>query len=746
MKRLFLVSMLLIFVFSSLVFAQPRSGSPIHKGQPPSPKVSVVSLRDPLADFAKQGLPKAYVFGGIPNKALAKKAADMILKNDEDSLPALIGALQLAGFYIVDKNKKILFVPPRANGAAFKDFEVAGLLRGSYFGIGSTLEKYGKTVAGNSPKLDKFDIGSGLLADLQGARNSKDEQNLFLAELIFALGNGTNELTSPQSKLNFIQASLIERRFLTDLVSAYENVSGGQSLINRQQNFNKTFGEVFVNASYNNFITRNSYDSPCPNVETMEDAIGYKGKGEKVAKFFGYEHAGKQALNDIMEKSDLLQEVSQGVEKANLIMTYLKLLISNLFIEADIDVPNSPLVRTKSNLLINRGQERIVTAKFKVYFPNSSEINCVGKAIKIGSDITGFGGPEFEVPQEGPMKEIPVKWEPLDKAEVAPLYVDSLDGKSVYNQKTDTNGENKIKATGKEQKKNLENIPVSPVPKYDHWKVSVATENMDAEKDLPKIFFGALGLKGGSPISFLMDFVPEVLAKMALRSFKVNIPVRDWEPCTEDWSGRINYTKDFFKKEIIKASRTSNGNSTGDGVRTIDVHEEAEITLNPRTKEEVAARIARKHADIDLFGYYSTQFEGNREKDPCCGKNEGSFNTKFTSGTETKFSKKYTAPFNVSFSGGNNDFSLGFNFDIAGIPSKVHDYLQVLDTTCPLEKQESYDRNSDSVTHISADLSSGRYGDRYLDVSGDFLVGSKKYQLPGGETVNWEWELSRCKP
>lgn len=42
-------------------------------------------------------------------------------------------------------------------------------------------------------------------------------------------------------------------------------------------------------------------------------------------------------------------------------------------------------------------------------------------------------------------------------------------------------------------------------------------------------------------------------------------------------------------------------------------------------------------------------------------------------------------------------------------------------------------------------LASGRYGDRYMDVSGDFLTGSKTYQVADGSTVNWEWELSRCK-
>ncbi|MFV0389964.1 MAG: hypothetical protein ACK5NT_14565 [Pyrinomonadaceae bacterium] len=579
------------------------------------------------------------------------------------------------------------------------------------------------------------------------ARTSKDEQNLFLAELIFALGKGTAELTSSQSKLNFIQAALIERRFLTDLVSAFETASGGQAILNRQPNFNIPFGAFFVNASYKNrpkMFANRIADSPCPTVDTIEDATGYKSKGEKVAKMFGYEHAGKQAVNQIMENSEMLQQLGKGIEYANLIMSYIKLLIANFFIEADIDMPNSPLVRTKSNIQMNRGETRKITAKFRVYFPNSGEINCVGKAVKIAGEAIGIDTPEIEVPEEGPMKEIPVEWEPDFKQRDGILYFDAENRGDVRKQKTDSNGENRVIATGLEQKKDLEKIPVSAVSKKERWKVSVATAEMDASKDLPKLFFGAIS--GGNPFKLFLTFIPEVLSKMALKSFDVEIPIKDWEPCTEDWSGRVNYTKDYFKKEVVKASRSSNGNSTGDGVRTIDVHEEAEITLNPRTKEEIVAKLDRKPAKFDVFGYYSINFEGNREADPCCGRNAGKFNTKFQSGKENKFSKSMEERFDISFSGGNNDFSLGFGFDLDSVSSKMHDYLQVLETSCPLEKQESYDKTSDSILNIRSMLDSGRYGERYLDATGDFLVGSKKYQLPGGETVNWEWELSRCKP
>ncbi|HEV8593860.1 MAG TPA: hypothetical protein VGQ55_17280, partial [Pyrinomonadaceae bacterium] len=278
----------IILISAAAVFAQPRRGGPpVHRGPAPAAKAAVVSVYDPLSDFAKKGLPKAYVFGGIPNKALARNAAEMILKGDEDSLPALIGALQIAGFHITDSNQKILFKPLKANGTAFADYEVAGMLRSSFLGMGTTLEKLGKAFANDSPALKRFNIGAAMLADIESARSSGDEQNRFLADLIFELGRDTQGLTTPQSKINMIQASLIDRRFLGDVVDAYEAVSGGQAVFEPKDRLNGSAAGYFVNASFSPAAPFASLpvDSPCPGTETAEQAAGYKSKLEKIAKF-----------------------------------------------------------------------------------------------------------------------------------------------------------------------------------------------------------------------------------------------------------------------------------------------------------------------------------------------------------------------------------------------------------------------------------------------------------------------------
>lgn len=738
-KKLVGLSLFLLLVCSSALSQPPRrTGPPIVRGPAPAPKVAVVAEKDPLNDFAKKGkLPRAWVFGGDPDAALARNAAAMILAGDENSLPALIGALQVAGFHIIDQKQKILFKPSEPNGTAFFDYEVAGMLRSSYMGYVSSFEKLGTVIAGNDPDLKKLNIGAKMFADLKTARTGKSVQNRFLAELIFALGKNTSDLSSPQSNLNMLQVSLIERRYLGDLVAAYEELTGGTALFKPKEESGYA-GVSFVKASFDGGPllmadpAASMDDSPCPGVDIISESNGYRKKGQKILGMFGVKLPGQADAEKRLEK------ISKGVELANTITSYLKLIAANLFIEIEVDVPNAPIVRTKSNQYIDRAEERTITATFKRYFPNSAQINCVAKVIKIAT------GAELDVPEEGVLKDVPVKWEPLDRAEKSPLYMDAVDRKNLdlSKQFTDEQGQNKIKATGKEQKRDLRKIAVTPVPKKDRWRVAVATEKMDANKDIPKIIWGSLDLKNGGIVGYLIGVVPDVLAKMALKTYRVDIPVKDWEPCSEDWAGTVQYTRDLRKTEIIRSSRTPGKNSAGDGTKTTDIHEDVQVTLNPRTPEEIAAKAERKPADIDAYGNYTTEFNGNRENDPCCGKTEGSYTTRFVSGTDISFSGNTQYGFGLSFSGGDSDYQLGFQLSTGPLKSKVHDYERVDETTCDLEK--GHDTTTESTAWLHATLVNGRYPTMYLN-DGIELVGSKTYQDPDGSTVTWSWDISRCK-
>ena len=741
------LSFAMLFVFSIVVSvaAQPRRpGSAIA----PPAKAESAAEDDPLADFGEKGLPEPAILGLRPSAALAAPVAARILKFDPDSLSVLIAALQKAGFHIIDSNQKILFRPTSTPiGAAFYDFEVAGMLRATGFGAVTTVEKLGKLIANNDADLMRLNFPKLLLNDLRTARNSADPQTQFIAGLIFELGNGTSDLSTASpadARINLIQASLIERIFLGDLLDAYETFSEqSASLFPGRRIFTRDRGVQFLLASWNV-----SGPTPCDDVADITKVVGIEGKIKKVAgKVFDKDSipsiftAPKEAIKKNFEK------LANGIKGANVLTAWMKVVLANMNIKADITVEDPlPLIRTTSGQFPGE-TPRTVTAKFRIDFKNADTINCVLKAVKAS---TGFNA---EVPKDGPMKNVPVKWEPVhegngdSKFTEYPVSIKSLDDKKpdISKQVTNDLGENKIRLTGLPQARDLSHEPVVPQAKRARLRVFVATENMDAKEDLPKIFW--FGFEGAFGLKAFVEFLPNMLAKMALKSYGVMVPVRDWQPCSEDWGGYINYTKKTIPPLVIvvKAGRNSNGNSTGDGIRRIERDVEVNVVLNPRTPEDIIQKKEPRPADYVVRVRYSDIFTGSRVGDPCCGPKEGTYATKFRTGSETKFFGSFKKLFGHRLTGGDRDYSLSFDFSTDLLEAQVHEFTEILDTDCPLEYGEEKSKDSEQPMMLEDNLPEGRYGDRFVNTAGDLLQGTKTLPAPDGSTVTWEWALARCK-
>jgi hypothetical protein len=402
-----------------------------------------------------------------------------------------------------------------------------------------------------------------------------------------------------------------------------------------------------------------------------------------------------------------------------------------------------PLIRTKKTTEYE--QQRTLTAKFRIDFKHADTINCVGKAVKTAT------GMEVEVPKDGPMKNVPVKWEPImegtgySKFGGYPVTIVADDKKrgDISRQVTDDLGENKITLFGKPQDRNLEQEPVVPRAKKAALNVSVATEDMDASEDIPKIFW--FGFEGDFGLKAIIEVVPDILSKMALKTYKVSVPVRDWQPCSDDWGGYVNYTKTLTSTIVVKANRTSNGNSTGDGIRRIVKNVVVNVVLNPRTPADIEAKKDPRPADFRVRGRYSDIFDGSREADPCCGPESGKFSTKFRSGDEATFLGSFQKRFDLRFVGGDRDYSLSFGFQSDLIDGTNHSFYEILSTDCPIEYSEEKSDYSPYQTMVGDVLPDGRYGDRFVSPAGDLLQGTKVVQPPDGSTVTWEWALARCR-
>ena len=766
-------ALIVILSLSLAMFGQQRrAASPTSRTGYPTEKADAGAEPDPLADFSAKGLPEAYLFGDAASPELAKKAAAAILKNDENSLPALIGALQKAGFHIIDKDQKILFQPTAiVNGAAFFDYEVAGMLRATQFGAVTTLDKMAGLLAGNDPQLESLRLASLFLSDLRAARAltrerieqaprdemSSLQQKSFLAALVIELGSQTGGLTTTSSKLNLIQASIIERRFLSDLAATYAEVQTPQAFFMPRRNvLDNRNGVRFVNASWSQ-----PFQDPCKAIDVIDKIQGYESKGRKVIKAFDRvmntlatgeytdEVPGgilkKIPVTNQFEKmfEERFKKVADGFEKLNVVMSYVKLIAANLNIKADLQVEDPmPLIRTKHDR--NSGQERVVTAKFSIEFTGSEEINCTAKAAKL---MTGL---EVEVPEDGPLKDVPVIWEMLVEGDRYsrhagyPVFVDAVDKTrgDTSRQRTNELGENKIKLTGKPQGRNLEQEPVVPLATKADLRVSVATEKMDASKDIPKIFSFGLGGKFGP--AALIEFAPEILGKMALRSFRVSVPVRDWQPCSEDWGGVITVHRELQKTVSELRKIELNGNTSGTGLLRVLEIDDAEIVLNPRTPAEVESNAPEKPASVSVRGVHTSIGEFIRAGDPCCGKEEGIFHTKLRRGEEFKYEKNnLTMSTPVTFRGSQRDYTLMLLFQLEMIPVKVRKFGEVIESNCPLEG--GWSKLEDSYWGYAVTLPEGRWAERFVNPEGDILAGSKTITLPDKAKVTWTWKLARCK-
>ncbi len=231
----------------------------------------------------------------------------------------------------------------------------------------------------------------------------------------------------------------------------------------------------------------------------------------------------------------------------------------------------------------------------------------------------------------------------------------------------------------------------------------------------------------------------------ALATKEVRVPIRDWIPCTDDWSGTIKYLRHKPHSVVVQSRRQDNGNGSGSGIRYGLWWEIAKIKLNPRKPEEMKTK-PQNPADMDIGYRYLNVFEGTRENDPCCGKTEGSFTTKFRRGTDQNFRGMLKRPFNLSYQGGERDFSLSFSFSTGMFDLSVKDIDEVTDTNCILEELGNLKNPpEDKKASIEARLEDGRYGQRFVGTAGEVLFGKKEIKMEDGATLIWEWNLYRCR-
>jgi hypothetical protein len=753
MKKL--ISILLLVAFSAnILFAQrPRPGVPaVYK-----PTVEKLEISDAANDFGEKGLPEPEIIGSNLSAKLAVSLAQEISKYDENSLPLLMAALQKAGFYIIDENQKILYKPSygKGMGLAFYDFEVAGMLKLSRRGIVTTVEKFGGLIQKDIKEMPKNKIAELMLQDLKTALTSKNSEVKFWAKLIIELGKTFPQpidlltATPENAQINIIQASLWERRIVGDLISTASKQSGETSFENRQNTANlfrpKSNKVSFLNASFYNPNLVEGCDYA--NLETTGIDVTSMGLTTAHGKMLEF------ILEGIGKSKDTIAKVGNGLGIANLVLSWAKLIAAVSQIKGELKVEEPlPLIRTKSSRASEEGEKRLITGKFEIKMNKAREVNCYRLIL---NSTTGL---DFNMPGSGALAEKPVSWElggdvsfkGQNSSETGVFdaivhLIGTSPSRDFTRQETDGNGESKIYIEGGKQKQDLTNQKLVPLPRKAKVRADIALKNMkDSKQEMADVGGVAFGIMMGgiSPVGILST-IPEIGNRMEIPVSSITVPIRDWQPCTEDWGGIISVKREFQQTVVVKASRKSNGNSSGEGVRTILQTDEADITLNPRTAEEILKKVDKKPADIVGKGIHSNIFRGLRDREPCCGKDEGSWTTQFQEGTIEKYSGYVKERFNVSFSSSERDYSLSLGGNNLSFPGSKRAFMEV-DSNCKLDRDEAYDTTEEATINFSPSLPDGRYGNRFINSEGELLAGEKEITDQSGAKLKWKWALARC--
>ncbi len=707
----------LIFANCPPIFAQRQ----ITNTPPPEPKLEVIESKNPLDIFSKKGMPEAYVVGKNRSDGLAVSLAKEISKYDKESLSVVMGALQKAGFYIIGQNQKVLYKPTSTYDMemVFYDFEVVGMLKTSAAGTTTTIRKLAEVIAQNNTAISADKLGQSILDDLRKAKNSKDGRLRFAANLIFELGKQSKtpvDLTkaAPETaKINIIQLSLIERILLGDLMDSYAK----SVAVNYRENYFLRSGDVrFSNAAFLSYRTSlcDAWDDLTTLQNTSKNAFKTL---EKLSLFektldecelLSNQNAidackaakSKRPNNDL--RRQFLEDLAKGLRLVviSLASNKLRSAYQNIRIDLKVQEP-MPLVRTKSS--VNIGETRDVAAKFTIEWTDPEKANQVACLSKLATGAN----PKFDLLESPSLEGKTVEWVIVSEGgdEIGD---DSVKLSSQTDKLTGQVGESIVSVVGKPQSEDLTNRKTYATPHTAYLMVTIG-ENQ-----------AVLGSTG------------------------VRIPVRDWIPCTDDWSGTIRYERSYEKTYVMKSSRQSNGNGTGDGIRSYKWIEEAQIKLNPRKPEEMKTKPPNP-ANMYVFYLLEDIFEGVRENDPCCGTTEGSFTTKFKKGRKEWFTGTLKRPVFIGYQAGTRDFSLGFNSSTGSFMMTEKTIDEVSDTNCDLEELAPLPNVEKLKTSFDMQLGEGRYGQRFVGSAGEVLFGTKELNLQDGTKITWEWDLYRCR-
>jgi hypothetical protein len=543
-----------------------------------------------------------------PDEA-ALTLAKQIAARDENSIPALLTALQTAGFAVRGRNGSLILNPTDASqGMAFDAWEVTAMAKLYDEGWQLSLEDLDSVLAKAIPQLGK-DAFSGMFLKSMAASADDVQPLRFWSRLIVELGRqSTNRYDLASDKidphsvqLDAIQLSLILMRLAGDLRAASKPTPtpGAKTSSYDEENERSRFQPAVYH--------------PNRAVRLILTDGGDEGPGQPcVLGDLTMTVLDANAIFRTTEWKALINlDEEAKTNSFNIVTILLKFVWTYAALNAEVKMDEPQLVRTKD---MTAGDTRTLTARVWFEFDNWPMLNCLRPFL----NLTGidFGN----LPNHGAATDVGVDWylvaggvdpkvnsgDPNFLATQANATVmfnngSGTDGET-YNKVTGEHGTTTIKVSGRPQDKDLTHFKITAKRKQMAVSIGVRLKGASTEKflgELTDVIGPALGIttdwKGG-----LAGGLTEMTFRMHWQLSKVfTFPVKDWEPCHKGWQGTISYLRKLHSIES-SSQAVPNLGCCRQTTHAVDLTEQREWNVNTSEgRYEAAALLSNWRGEYD---------------------------------------------------------------------------------------------------------------------------------------------------
>jgi len=504
---------------------------------------------------------------------VAIQLAKKVRANDEESVAALLTALQMSGISVRGHDGSIIVQGNKpGQGMAMPDWQVAALAQQS--GEGMLMNLYDFEQAFTSTVIAWKDVPLGKLI-VQGLARDAASSNpalRFWARFINELGRQQGrscDLLNPQcdsKKVTFdpIQLALVLQHIAGDLEALHPTAKPNSRLELQRQN---NSAPKLLPASFHPFpshvmpaaFIQEASAPPC----NMNETEGYVTDASALGISQAFE-----ALTSYLGES--AEAVGKATGVINVLLSYITCIATYAALETDIKMDGSPLIRNKS---VVAGEQRTLTAHLSENTGKWQSINCLRPAFNVmGLDMTMAGN--------GPVAKAELHWVGMESF---PWVVDfpsnavriqeqgtyagaegvapGIAVKDFTSPTTDEQGNGSINIEGAPRN----NAIIGKAMPWDREAkvlVTIALKAPDLQRDLKDLGLttsgGLQGLaKGSVGLMSFWTILPELLYRAKWYSSNpYTVPVRDWEACDGHWYGSVTRT---VKTTLSKNSSTDVG-------------------------------------------------------------------------------------------------------------------------------------------------------------------------------------------